>query len=652
MLVRDDDGAALRGERHARERVTADARAREQPLARLAQRPPVEVRVLLAAAGRARDVRLDRDLGDRLERAGRVEHHRPHALGADVEREDAVGGHARDSTAAGATAGRSTPGFMIPSGSNVRTTASSAAMPSGALLRREVRRVIGADAVVMGDRRALGDDRVRGGPLDGQRPCPRLVRVGAEPEQVGHVQAGARRVDVRQVGEHVDPLVPVRERRADRQLQPREQARQPRPVGGGLERLGAVAGRDERVAQVRRPQAGPVPGVGERGQLHATVPAERGAGLAPRRLHGARRPARPDQEQAPVGRPASGTEVRAQRAELAGLVGEREQRARLLDRRQAEHRQAGSRPGEVARRLEPLGPAGHRPRVEAVGVGERGRPQHDVGEEPEPALRPEDELAEVRARRGGRERRQVERSRGRLEDAAREQLLDPPETQAAHPRAAGRDPAADRRELERLRLVADGQAVRRQRLGECRPGRPGASAVTRPDPLVDGRHAGEPRQVDGDERVGRRPGVDAADDARAAAIRDQPGSRRSGEVEDRADLGAVCGPGDGIGDRVEAAEPQVEQVGERLAAGVPDASLGIGVEEVVRGNPRGRHGLDHVRERREGRRGGGADLRLDERAAGVAEMRVDVLEPPAVPTPHRAIVPDPVAPDAARPQRD
>ena len=114
----------------------------------------------------------------------------------------------------------------------------------------------------------------------------------------------------------------------------------------------------------------------------------------------------------------------------------------------------------------------------------------------------------------------------------------------------------------------------------------------------------------------------------------------------------MCGPGDGVGDGVEAPEPQVEQVGERLAAGVPDASLGFGIEEVVRGNPRGRHGPDHVRERREGRRGGGADLRLDERAPGVTEMRVDVLEPPAVPTPHRAIVPDPVAPDAARPQRD
>ena len=111
------------------------------------------------------------------------------------------------------------------------------------------------------------------------------------------------------------------------------------------------------------------------------------------------------------------------------------------------------------------------------------------------------------------------------------------------------------------------------------------------------------------------------------------------------------GPGDGVGDGVEAAEPQVEQVGQRLAAGVADAGLGIGVEEVVRGDPRGGHGPDDVRERRERRRRRPSPTcaSTNERP-GVAEVRVDVLEPPAVPTPHRAIVPDRVAPDAARPQ--
>ena len=321
-----------------------------------------------------------------------------------------------------------------------------------------------------------------------QRPRPRLVGVGAEPEQVRHVQARARRVDVRQVGEHVDPLVPVRERRADRQLQPREQARQPRPVGGGLERLGAVARRDQRVAQVRRPQPGPIPGVGERGQLDAAVPAERRAGLGPRppsRCAPSRspRPGAGTSRTAGVGRGGTRPSARSWRGLSANARSARVSR----DGRQAEHRQARVATGRG--RAPPRAPRPSRAsptRRTRSASGSGGRPQHDVGEEPEPALRAEDELAEVRAGRGGGERRQVERARGRLEDAAREQLLDPPEAQAAHPRAAGRDPAADRRELERLGLVADRQAVRRERLGERRPGRPRAGRHEAA-PLVDGR---------------------------------------------------------------------------------------------------------------------------------------------------------------------
>ena len=62
-------------------------------LARLAERPPVQLRVLLATAGRARDVGLDGDLGVGKDVPGGVDHHGADALGPDVEGEDAIRRH-------------------------------------------------------------------------------------------------------------------------------------------------------------------------------------------------------------------------------------------------------------------------------------------------------------------------------------------------------------------------------------------------------------------------------------------------------------------------------------------------------------------------------------------------------------------------------
>ena len=92
---------------------------------------------------------------------------------------------------------------------------------------------------------------------------------------------------------------------------------------------------------------------------------------------------------------------------------------------------------------------------------------------------------------------------------------------AKWPPGAGRDPAAERRELKRLREVAQRQPVLRELLLERRPGRPGLDP-RRQRRWVDLEHAVERLQVDRDH-----PGVaisharlDAADDARAAPERD------------------------------------------------------------------------------------------------------------------------------------
>ena len=143
-LVGDHHGSALGRQGHARQRVPPAFGEGPQLPARLADRAPVELRVLLADTRRAGDVRLDRHLRPCQQVAGRVEDHRPHALRPDVEREDPVRGHLDASGLIGAAprsavplgaqpcrSERSTPGFISPSGSKVRTIDCSAAMPSG-----------------------------------------------------------------------------------------------------------------------------------------------------------------------------------------------------------------------------------------------------------------------------------------------------------------------------------------------------------------------------------------------------------------------------------------------------------------------------------------------------------------------------------------
>ena len=69
---------------------------------RLADRPPVELRVLLGETRRPRDVRLDRDAASREEVPGEVEKERADALRPVVDREELVAAHAQSAGAASA----------------------------------------------------------------------------------------------------------------------------------------------------------------------------------------------------------------------------------------------------------------------------------------------------------------------------------------------------------------------------------------------------------------------------------------------------------------------------------------------------------------------------------------------------------------------
>ena len=353
-----------------------------------------------------------------------------------------------------------------------------------------------------------------------------------------------------------------------------------RPVRGGLEGVRPVAGGPQRVAQVRRAEPGPVPGRRQRRDPRPVVPPEHRGGL---RAGGLRDPAPPrhaDQEQDPVAGPAADAEVRGQRAGLRRAVREGEERPCLGGRREAEEGEAGPGLHELPDGIQALSPARERPGLHPLLLGERSGAQDDVGQEAETALGAQDELAEVRA--GGRCRvgRHVQGPGRGLQGPTRVQLLDPPDAEALQARSARRDPAADGGQLPGLRLVTDGQAPGRQLGGKVRAGDPGANGGE-PAALVHPAHRVQPREVHGDEGVRARAGADPADDAGAAAVRDQAGSLLARDVDDVADVRVGQGAGDGVGNRLEAAGAERDEVRERLAAGPPDPELRIRGEEGI-----------------------------------------------------------------------
>ena len=139
---------------------------------------------------------------------------------------------------------------------------------------------------------------------------------------------------------------------------------------------------------------------------------------------------------------------------------------------------------------------------------------------------------------------------------------------------AGGDPAAERREPERLREVAQREAVWAQLVLEMRPEHPGLD-VGRPRQLVDLEHLVEAVEGDGDDAVGLRR-VHAPHDRRAAAVGHDDVAGRHAPVERGLQLRLGAGMGDHVG-RV--GEVEVEgacAVGEVGAVGVEGALPGVG----------------------------------------------------------------------------
>ena len=283
-LVGHDDRAALGRDRQPGDRVAPDGRVGQDPPAGVAERPPVQLGVLLGPAGLGRDVRLDRDACARDEDARGIEHERPDALRPDVDGEDLLG-HGGPVLEEDARAPSVRPGRRSGRAPRWR--------PSRARPSRPAR--YGAWSVPTPCWWLIVapwlDDDLAGRGLERAPAVERLVGIGREPEDVGRVQARAARVAVRQVAEGVDALADGFEPVSERAPELGGQVGEGRPVGRGLERVDRVAGVPQRVAQVRCREPAVPPG-----RIRCRVrrcPATRGRGRRrpwrpPRRRPGCR----------------------------------------------------------------------------------------------------------------------------------------------------------------------------------------------------------------------------------------------------------------------------------------------------------------------------------------------------------------------------
>ena len=279
------------------------------------------------------------------------------------------------------------------------------------------------------------------------QPAPaleRLVRVGGEPEDVGRVQARAARVDVRQVAERVDPLAVGRRARGGAPGRPRRRgpaaassrprSRACRPRSRASHSASRRSGVRKRSRSQRRPIEPPTPMPPCRGRVVADLAD--GASTSCSRP-GSRRRARGS---APA-RSGRAAEVAAEQSARRGRRRRRASGVAVSSGVETRTIDSGRPAGPLAAASIARGQSGRNHARNASTRGFGTVADGRLGEDAEPALRAEDELAQVRAGGRGRDGRQLERPGRRLDAAAGEQGLDPPEARATAGRPTGPRPS-------------------------------------------------------------------------------------------------------------------------------------------------------------------------------------------------------------------
>ena len=126
---------------------------------------------------------------------------------------------------------------------------------------------------------------------------------------------------------------------------------------------------------------------------------------------------------------------------------------------QPHHGRAGAGLRDGAQRVGAGGEVGERPRLVAGGCRHRVHPHAHAGDDAEHALGADEQLAQVRARRGRRRPAEVEHARRGDRAQAADHVVEPAVARRVLAGRPGRGESADRRELEALREVAEREAA-------------------------------------------------------------------------------------------------------------------------------------------------------------------------------------------------
>ncbi|MCY1337696.1 hypothetical protein D9M69_235310 [compost metagenome] len=301
--------------------------------------------------------------------------------------------------------------------------------------------------------------------------------------------------------------------------------------------------------------------------------------------------------------------------------------------RQAQHRQRYARLGQLADRRQRLVPARQEHRIEALVLGQPADPHLDLGDHPEAPFRAKHHFAQVGAGRRGREGGHLQRPGEGLQGAAGEQLLDAPVAQRLLATGAAGHPAAEGRQLPRLRKMAECVAAGTQlalHLRAAGAGAEGGQAAL----LVEVEQAVHALQREGQHRPGAGLRVDVPGHRGAAAVGDDDHVLRGRPGQQLADLRGGFRKGHAVGERAEVALAHRQPVRQALAAGVAHAGLGIGADQRMSRQARGRHLRQHAGQAGVGQRLAGTDPCRQEGRAVRGQLHHRGLIAPTVPAPH------------------
>ena len=230
-------------------------------------------------------------------------------------------------------------------------------------------------------------------------------------------------------------------------------------------------------------------------------------------------------------------------------------------------------------------------------------------------------------------RRYIESAGRRLNPSAGEHRFDAPVARRLLAGRSGRDPTAESRVVETLRIVAEHEALRAQLRFEIRPGHAGLECRELRK-RIEVQETAQSSHDDGERRPPAGLGRQMADDAGRPADGNCHCANAARPGQNVPDFVLGFRKSDTVDNGADASETNAQPVFEALTQTRPQPRFRATVDEAMLGQPRGSHlGKDRSERRIAGRRRF-TDAFAQEIARAVRQMRFDRLIAPAVPSPH------------------